>query len=165
MSDYHTPKKPTEKQLQVILDNFQYDPVTGILYRYKSVGIWKEVGAHKNQYLMVKVLYRWLSIHHIAWFLQTGEWPTQSIDHIDRNKLNNTWVNLRAASMVQQANNRQERSDKLIYSNASEHGKGIYYRIGRYEVYIIRKNIRHYLGVFYTLEEAKKAVKDFKDAE
>ncbi len=43
--------------------------------------------------------------HRVIWCLVTGEWPLQQIDHVDRNKLNNSWENLRDVSQaVNQSN-------------------------------------------------------------
>lgn len=36
--------------------------------------------------------------HRVIWAMQTGAWPEKEIDHIDRNKSNNKWCNLRHAS-------------------------------------------------------------------
>ena len=44
--------------------------------------------------------------HHLAWFYMTGEWPTDTIDHIDRDPLNNKWDNLRMATLSEQGMNR-----------------------------------------------------------
>ena len=42
--------------------------------------------------------------HRVAWYLMTGGWPNQTIDHIDGDPTNNKWDNLRDVS--QQTNNR-----------------------------------------------------------
>lgn len=36
--------------------------------------------------------------HRVAWALMTGEWPEQEVDHIDRDRGNNRWANLRQAT-------------------------------------------------------------------
>ena len=43
--------------------------------------------------------------HRVAWFLSTGEWPTQNIDHIDHDKTNNRFANLRLVSHEQNMRN------------------------------------------------------------
>lgn len=52
-----------------------------------------------NGYLMVRLTfegkrYRFMA-HRLAWFLKTGSWPTGVIDHINHEKANNAWTNLR----------------------------------------------------------------------
>lgn len=46
------------------------------------------------------------SAHRVIWAMQTGYCPTQQIDHIDRDKANNRWENLREASGSQNQANR-----------------------------------------------------------
>lgn len=45
--------------------------------------------------------------HRIAWLLATGEWPRDQIDHIDGDRANNRFVNLREANHA--INNRNAR--------------------------------------------------------
>jgi hypothetical protein len=49
--------------------------------------------------------------HHVAWCIVTGEWPATEIDHIDKNPMNDRWSNLRLATRVQQAANRNLQSN------------------------------------------------------
>ena len=95
--------------------------------------------------------------HHIAWFLHYGKWPDIDIDHADRDRVNNKIINLRKNIGNIQYKNRPDRPVDLDYTNKSKYGKGIYYRKGRYEVYIVRRKKRYDLGVFYTHEDALKA--------
>ena len=42
----------------------------------------------------------------LAWLYETGEWPKQEIDHINRNSINNCWFNLRDISSRENKLNR-----------------------------------------------------------
>ena len=45
-------------------------------------------------------------VHRLVWLYVTGEDPTElTVDHIDGDKLNNSWENLRLATMQQQGFN------------------------------------------------------------
>ncbi|MGL4811906.1 MAG: HNH endonuclease [Beijerinckiaceae bacterium] len=45
--------------------------------------------------------------HRVIWAMQTGEWPEKLVDHIDGDKANNVWRNLRAATKAENGRNRQ----------------------------------------------------------
>jgi HNH endonuclease len=62
-------------------------------------------------YLIIRVDYQNYRGHRLAWFYITGEWPDQ-IDHIDMDKANNRWANLREATKSQnQANTGMSKSN------------------------------------------------------
>lgn len=84
--------------------------------------------------------------HQIAWCLYYGEWPTQEVDHIDRNRTNNCKANLREASRKENALNVVTKLGKLrnIYPTPT----------GKYQVRPMRDYVSIYLGTFDTIEEA-----------
>ena len=62
-----------------------------------------------------------LYLHQFVWILKTKTEPSLSIDHQDRNKANNQFLNLRLATIKQQNHNRGK-----LKSNTSGY-TGIYY--------------------------------------
>lgn len=92
-----------------------YDPETGVITWRIDVGRWGRVKAgtvvgHPNAYghLVVNVLGSPMYLHRIAFVLMTGEWPKKNVDHIDGNRANNAWVNLR--DVCQQVNTQNRRA-------------------------------------------------------
>lgn len=75
-------------------DLFRYDRNTGLLYRKHAIGD-KTGKAKSNGYLVVGVGGRTYQTHRLIWLIMTGEWPKHNIDHINRIKTDNRWVNLR----------------------------------------------------------------------
>ena len=61
-------------------------------------------------YTVIKINRQGYLAHILAWLLMTGVWPKLSIDHINRNGLDNRWANLREATVAQQAQNRRRNS-------------------------------------------------------
>lgn len=57
-------------------------------------------------YLRGPMLGGWYQAHRVIYAIQTGEWPIDQIDHINGNKSDNRWINLRKASCSQNCMNR-----------------------------------------------------------
>ena len=81
-----------------------------------------------------------------------NEWPRGCVDHINLNKADNRWVNLRVCSMSQNKGNiRAHKSSKTGV-------KGVWLKKpGRWEASIMVKSKRHHLGTFNSVQEAKAA--------
>jgi len=47
--------------------------------------------------------------HRLAWLYMTGKWPNNQIDHIDGNRSNNSWHNLRDVSLNENRKNQRIR--------------------------------------------------------
>src|SRR5665213_554054 len=62
-------------------------------------------------YVRVSILGRQYRAHRLAWFYMTGMWPVDEIDHEDRVRVNNQWLNLREATTGQNHQNLTPRSD------------------------------------------------------
>lgn len=92
--------------------------------------------------------------HRLLWLLKTGKLPTE-IDHIDRNKSNNSLSNLR--EVTRSENN----LNKGLQRNNQYGVAGIVFHklSGKYRAEIKRNNKCTSLGYFNSLEEAIKARK------
>ncbi len=93
----------TPERLRRVLD---YNPETGLFTRRCNVGKRWKIGdkagsPHNHGYVQIAVDGRKFLAHRLAWLWMTGEWPTFQIDHIDTNRANNQWANLRQASQSQ----------------------------------------------------------------
>lgn len=87
-----------------------------------------------------------LAAHRIVWLLVHGQWPMQSLDHINRNKTDNRIENLRLASFS------QNQANKLAYGQVPFKGVKLTGR-GLFQAACKKK----YIGCFKTAEEAARA--------
>lgn len=104
-------------------------------------------------------------VSRLVWFLSTGEDPAEkSIDHIDKNSLNNNIANLRLADAYLQNNNKAKRRNNKSGAVGVSFHSGL--RKWRADVRIQGKT--KYLGCFECKVEAaaayNKAVKRFLPA-
>jgi hypothetical protein len=91
--------------------------------------------------------------HRLAWWFNTGEWPTQAIDHQNLDRADNRICNLRLATYSQNSANSSKRA------NCSSRFKGVTRnRRGGNWLAGIRVNGQHvYLGTFEHEAEAAAA--------
>lgn len=90
--------------------------------------------------------------HRLAWFYMNGEWPKHTIDHIDCDRANNRYANLRDATPAQNSQNqrRPQSGNKSGYLGVSRRGKRFYAQIN------VSGTIKM-LGKFNTAKEAHLA--------
>jgi hypothetical protein len=90
--------------------------------------------------------------HRLIWFYHHGVWPTNSTDHIDRDRLNNRIENLRECTYAENAQNRS-----ISKRNKSGHtGVRFHDFSGKWAAYVRfqgKLNITYHL----TMEEAIEA--------
>lgn len=158
----------SQRLVQELLD---YDPEVGVftwkprhLLWFKDKRSWKiwntkfagkTVGAiGPNGYVVTTVLGQSVYGHRIAWLWMTGEWPTL-IDHIDQNRSNNRWANLREATHTMNMQNAKIRSDNTSGVKGVTWSKARQCWVAQIQV----KGMGLFLGHFDTMSEALDARK------
>ena len=91
--------------------------------------------------------------HRLAWFYMTGEWPYPSVDHIDRVKNNNKFINLRLANASQNGGNAGLRKD----NTSGVKGVNWYKSSNKWVAKIAVKGKRLSLGYFDSIDDASAA--------
>ena len=132
-----------------------YDPLTGIFTN--RIKRWVALpGAVSGTvmtigYIGIGINDRvWLA-HRLAFLYMTGEWPKNHVDHIDGNKQNNAWKNLRDVTPIVNLQNqrRAKRNTRSGLLGVTKNTKGWTSKITVNKVVI-------YLGTFPTPEEANE---------
>jgi len=130
---------------------FYYNPDTGEIR--KRSGSFGEVA--NNGYIRFRHKRKSCAAHKIAWIYMTGHWPDSDIDHIDHDRKNNKWTNLRMVS-------RQDNMRNASLSKANTSGfTGVTWcnqqKQWRAQICVDGKSIK--LGRFNEIDEAITARK------
>lgn len=92
------------------------------------------------------------SVHRFAWLQMTGAWPEHDIDHINGDRADNRWGNLRAATRAQNMQNL-----KGPHKDSATGFLGVERKRERFAARICIEGKKHSLGVFDTAELAHAA--------
>jgi len=95
--------------------------------------------------------YKSYRLPRIAYLLMTGEWPKHQIDHVNGDRSDNRWSNLRDATNGQNGQNRG-----MMSSNTSGY-KGVYKCRNKWRARIRYNKLRFSLGSYVTRETAYEA--------
>lgn len=130
-----------------------YEPDTGALMRLISSGRARAgdvVRGVCNGYLTPSIDGRRYPAHRLIWLWMTGVWPTANMDHINGDRLDNRWCNLREASATQNNANRP------MHTNNRSGFKGVIWRKvpRKWEAKIRINGKARFLGRYDTPERA-----------
>lgn len=165
---------------EVLRQLLRYDPETGRLYWRHRQPVWFSEGGRTSAdhaasawnkkyagaeafthdsargYFKGRVLDVNISAHQAAWVIQTGAWPEHEVDHINGDKHDNRWANLRAATRQQNQFNRAARKDN------TSGAKGVYFdkRSGKWAAQIRHNGKRLNLGLHADVASAAKAYEE-----
>lgn len=145
----------TQEYLKSIL---HYCYLTGIFkwlkYRYGINPDW--VAGNKTRsitYIQINIDGKIYYAHRLAWLYMTGEFPPQGmeVDHINKDKKDNRWCNLRVATRSQNQGNRYPKFlhdlKGVCYEKASNHWSGV----------IVENGVSIHLGTYEKIEHAAMA--------
>lgn len=135
-----------------------YDPETGAfdwLVSRQGVHISRHAGSRPNAqgYIQICIDYKIYLAHRLAWLYMTGNWPPHTIDHVNRVRTDNRWVNLRAAT------GSQNNANAKVHRHNTSGFKGVYFdtRLQKYVAQVRWEGKNHYAGCFDTPQAAAKA--------
>jgi len=147
--------KPTQ---ELVKELFFYSPETGFLTRKKTLTYNAKAGdvlktVNNMGYVTLNVAGKRYLAHRLIWLYVHGTWPKHEIDHINGLRHDNRLDNLRDVS--HQANLNNQRLNKRNKYNC----RGVTFQKNaqKFCVNFRHFGVRHYLGLFDTLEAAKSA--------
>lgn len=134
----------SQERLKELLD---YSPETGE-FRWK-VDIKYNIPADSlagcvlkdRGYVQIRIDGSLYYAHRLAWLYVTGSWPSKCVDHINQNRADNSFSNLRDVSSS--VNNANRKNVKGYHARPD----------GSFEAYAFKQ----YLGLYRTAEEARDA--------
>ena len=138
-----------------------YDPSSGDFTRLARSGVkGGETGgnSHPNGYRYIRIDGRRYMAHRVAWMYMTGAFPLEDIDHIDGNRSNNIFSNLRQATRAENTQNRPMRSNSISGL------RGVFWHkpSAKFSARIVVDGVKHYLGYFTDPIAAHQAYLDAK---
>lgn len=102
-----------------------------------------------NRYLVVNLDHTMYRLHNLAFLYMTGSFPKETVDHINLDKLDNRWNNLREATVKENSYNRKVQADSTTGV------KGLYERKGAWQVRVM-VNAKAYT-ILFTFEKYEGA--------
>jgi hypothetical protein len=149
-----------------LLELLEYDLETGIFIRKISSSSRARKGDRAG-YCDKSHGYRSISIdsteyyeHRLAWLYVNGGFPINEIDHINMDRADNKFSNLREATRSQNGQNK----NKLCRNTSGVKGVTWHKDAQKWMAQINVNRKHYYLGVFETIKDAGKAYSDASDS-
>lgn len=111
----------TEDDKRRLRETVRYEPDTGFLFwrrrprshftdsnrmnAFNNRFAGKRITSRASGYIVFETMGFSLRGHRVAWFLQTGDFPTGFIDHINHDRSDNRWVNIRQVTPAENTRN------------------------------------------------------------
>ena len=147
-----------EMTQELLMQFTHYDPNTGVLKRTHAMSSSHKIYAKEFIPQSTTLGYRTISlfktphmIHRLAFLYMNGVFPNE-VDHINGERLDNRWCNLREVDA------RGNRMNRGLPSNNRSGVMGVYYypRYDKWEVTITNEGKHMYLGRYAKFEDAVK---------
>lgn len=108
---------------------------------------------------MIKTCQHIYRAHRVAWLYMTGEWPPGEIDHINGDKQDNRFSNLRICT------HQQNNHNQAIRRNNTSGVKGVYWskQQGKWRGQVCLNYKMHHTKAFQDISSAEKAVRDLRE--
>jgi hypothetical protein len=138
--------------------HIKYDPTTGVFSvlvprkgcsgKFRSIG--QPLGTMTSHgYLKISLLGSSQYLHRLAFLYMTGELP-ETVDHVNGDKSDNRWANLRSCSQQENCRNKRVVKSKCGLKGVTNVGR-------RYRAQIVHNHKPMHLGYFDTAESAHDA--------
>lgn len=149
--------------VDIVREFIMYDCGSGLALWKKSparnIKAHSPVGTIHRGYLVVRFQGKSYPLHRLIWLLETGEDPGEfMVDHIDGDRLNNAFENLRLCSNAQNGMNRgATKANKLGV-------KGVCWdkKAGKYKAHIRIDGKKKHIGNYSDLQSAIDARRSFE---
>ena len=154
----------TEITQDVVKRFFHYDPDTGVFKRVAKINRhtgqlqpcdYVIDGDNGSGYRRTFIIDRKYMVHKLIFVFMTGEYPNH-VDHINGDKRDNRWENLRKVTHSENMLN------KGVYKNSTTGVPGVNFRNGKYVASVCKSGKRYTAGEFVNIEAAIEAVNQLR---
>lgn len=169
------PSKKYDHTLDYLRFKLRYEPESGEFYWRNTRNMTgRRAGSSSNGYREISIgpvgdrmRYR---VHQLVWMFETGSWPVDQIDHINGNRSDNRFGNLREATQTQNSQNLSGKGRGVTglcgvsYTRTRSQGGVVRERPRPYRAEIRIPGQKHAksLGYYATAEEAHAVYLDAK---